>query len=277
MTTYIEQLESRRLLDAVLQSDGTLMVTGTAGQDYMMLDGVRGISTTSDGVTHVSLLVQSFEHVAIDDGQGNVRSTYPLRFQESFDTALVTRIEVHGGAGNDVIRLNAAIPAQIFGEDGYDAISAWGSDHVLFGGDGRDILVSGDGNDSLYGGASPDELFSHGGNDLMSGGGGGDILHGYAGRDRIYGGPGSDLIYGEEGSDKLFGGEGDDTIFGNSGNDSLDGGAGADHLHGTTGDDHFVADDGEADTLEGGGGMNVGLFDDPLDNISGVDVDPLAT
>ena len=272
---FMELLPGRILLAAdavVLQPDGTLILNGTAGQDFMMVDGVRSISTTSDGVTHVRLLVESREHTGYTDELGTWHSSYPLTFQRSFDTTEVTRIEVHGNAGNDVIRLFTDIPSEIWGGDGNDFLSGWGgSGQILHGGDGRDILCGGDGDDTLFGDASPDEIFAHGGNDLLSGGGGGDVLHGYAGRDRIYGGAGSDLIHGEKGADRLYGQDGNDTMVGGGGNDSIGGGAGQDLLSGERGDDLFTSnDDTDPDTLIGGSGDDAGSVDSILDSVNDV-------
>jgi Ca2+-binding RTX toxin-like protein len=260
----LENLESRRLLAApapgiTLQSDGTLLIIGTDENDIITVDGV------------------SSDRIVVTDNQPRIvggRAVPNDLYHQDFDPAAVTRVEVHCAGKNDVVHYNVAVPSEIFGDDGFDALlSDSTAGCTMHGGDGRDVLLGGDGNDMLYGDASPDELFAHGGDDLLSGGGGGDVMHGYRGRDRLYGGPGSDLMYGEEGSDRIFAHAGDDTVFGGQGNDQIDGGVGSDQLHGGSNNDHFVADDSEGDTLFGGTGSNSGTFDDLLDSVNRVDPD----
>src|SRR6476659_7388671 len=87
-------------------------------------------------------------------------------------------IQVHGGDGNDVIRIdetNGALPAaQLFGGDGND---------TLTGGSGNDTLFGQDGNDSLFGGAGNDTLVGGAGNDSVVGGLGADVANLGAGND----------------------------------------------------------------------------------------------
>jgi Ca2+-binding RTX toxin-like protein len=216
------------------------------------------------------LVVDNVEQVVVNDV-----GSYRQGFHESFDVSQVSRIEVHAGAGRDVVHLLADIPSEIWGDDDNDALFAWGFSgsvgFIVHGGDGRDNIFTGDGNDTIFGDASPDEIFAHGGNDFISGGGGGDVLHGYAGRDRIYGGAGADLIHGEEGADRLYGQDGNDTIVAGGGNDILVGGAGMDVLRGERGDDVFTSnDDTEADTVIGGSGNDTGSVDQLIDSIDSV-------
>ena len=66
------------------------------------------------------------------------------------------------------------------------------------------------------------------------------------GNDTLDGGEGDDLIDGGEGADSLLGGTGDDTVSGGIGDDTIGGGAGQDTI--------LVADDGGADSIQGGEG-----------------------
>ncbi|GAA2905338.1 hypothetical protein GCM10010517_71510 [Streptosporangium fragile] len=64
----------------------------------------------------------------------------------------VSTVTVNVRPGNDTVRNNTALFAEIFGSSGSDRLS---------GGSGRDILVGGSGNDFLFG---------NGGNDITDGG-----------------------------------------------------------------------------------------------------------
>jgi len=110
-------------------------------------------------------------------------------------------IQVHGGDGNDVIRIdetNGALPAaQLFGGDGND---------TLTGGSGNDTLFGQDGNDSLFGGAGNDTLVGGAGNDSVVGGLGADVANLGAGNDVFIWnqGDGSDKVEGGSGLDELL-------------------------------------------------------------------------
>ena len=205
----------------------------------------------------------------------------------------VSRIEFHGGSGNDTLNnlsgvaLNAwggngndkltggSGADSLYGEGGNDTLSgAMGAD-LLWGGDGNDSMQGGLGNDSLNGGNGTNRLEGNGGNDLLfggsgtdtlSGGDGNDLLSGAGGNDTLDGQGGDDSISGGDGNDTLLGSDGIDTLFGNDGTDSLDGGAGDDSLEGGTGDDTILGGTG-ADTLRGGTGndwLQGGSGDDRL-------------
>jgi Ca2+-binding RTX toxin-like protein len=73
------------------------------------------------------------------------------------------------------------------------------------------------------------------------------------------GGPTSDPGGGD---DTLVGGAADDTLFGHGGNDVLDGGGGNDLLQGREGNDRLIADDGFADTVDGGDGTDTAESDE---------------
>lgn len=266
----IESLESRRLLaaSATLQPDGTLIVQGTSGNDHLIVDGVIRVSPHHPQA----------DRIYVSDVRITGQSTGDVLLAKDFSLADVKAIVLDGGDGNDglFVMTTDAIPTTVFGGAGDDGIEAWtgSAGNIVHGGDGRDYISTSSGNDSIYGDAGKDVIHSQGGNDLISGGGGNDVLYGGDGRDRIYGGIGADLMLGQAQADRLHGQTGNDTLDGGGGNDQLDGGAGSDSHVGSYGDDHFTADDGEADTLDGGGGTNAGTFDDPLDLVDGVDAIP---
>jgi Ca2+-binding RTX toxin-like protein len=110
----------------------------------------------------------------------------------------------------------------------------WGGNDDLAGGDAGDSFHGGDGNDTLRGGAGRDYLFGEGGNDILKGAAGNDDLSGGAGADVIGGGPGRDILRGNAGADVLF-------AKGDAQADTVQGGLGIDratldrHLDGATG------------------------------------------
>ncbi len=115
------------------------------------------------------------------------------------------RVEVFGGAANDVLSVGAGIGLL--------------TKVRLDGGPGDDRLDGDDAGNALVGAEGNDLLFGERGDDVLDGG------------------PGNDQLVGNEGDDLESGGDGDDTLFGNQGNDNLDGGPGFDFLRGGTGFD----------------------------------------
>jgi Ca2+-binding RTX toxin-like protein len=113
----------------------------------------------------------------------------------------------------------------------------------------------------------PSEATGSAGDDTLIGGSGDDRLFGDAGNDRLEGHNGNDKLYAGPGADRLFGGNGNDRLVaaGATGNDSnlnrLCGGDGIDELQADPLDinelaaafGNGAADDGDEDTLIGGG------------------------
>lgn len=122
-----------------------------------------------------------------------------------FKRSQVTRIEISGQAGDDVIDLRQV-----------------GRLHSLVHGNaGDDTLLAGNGNNELHG----DD-----GNDVIFGGNGTDLIRGGAGNDWLWGGNAADWLWGDDGDDWLFGGNGNDLLDGGLGIDWLLGGNGFDAL-----------------------------------------------
>jgi Ca2+-binding RTX toxin-like protein len=194
----------------------------------------------------------------------------------------VSRIEFHGGEGNDVLRAGTFLQVFAFGEGGNDQLYARGE---LYGGEGRDRIVAsgpsvldgGEGDDVLTASNSIDFLRGRAGNDLLQGRGGNDRMDGGEGNDRIEGGYGNDTMVGAEGNDTMFGGFGDDFIEGGSGadlisgdgwlpqagdgNDIILGGTGADSLYGTGGNDWIdTGRDADRDQAYGGPGTDTFVY-----------------
>ena len=188
-------LESRRLLASIAAGlavgeagdvrlvDGTLYVFGTSGQDSITATVTRagrvyvrvGSNTAAtDGRTAGGSIV--------DVGAGIVETP---RLRD------VTKIYVDGGAGDDVIRLDAlSIPAEV---------------HA---GSGNDVVYGGSGNDTLYGDGGSDYLFDGRGSDVLAGGAGDDTLRGRYGPDTLLGGNGDDRLMAQDNEGVLNGGAG---------------------------------------------------------------------
>ncbi len=115
-------------------------------------------------------------------------------------------LRIHGGRGDDVIRVEAPGLNRRF---------------VFYGGPGNDVLV---------GGAGPDLLDGGSGDDLLDGGGGPDRLRGRAGDDTLLGGAGNDVLGGGDGADVLVAAAGRDTLGGGAGRDRLFAAAAGDRL-----------------------------------------------
>ena len=109
-----------------------------------------------------------------------------------FPVVAISRIEVNGHGGNDVIRLNSeAMP---------------GGQPILK----PSIVHGGTGNDTIFGGYGNDQLYGDAGNDFIVGGPGKDLLVGGAGRDSMYGGLGNDRLIGDTADAYIAGQAGND-------------------------------------------------------------------
>ena len=207
---------------------------------------------------------------------------------------------ISGGLVSDTIRGGAGVN-QIFGLKGNDHIICTSGGDILSGGLGNDtadfspftsalnITLDDQANDAeegrtgnvhsdfetIIGGGGPDFISAadlpaqH--SVIIFGGGGNDTLIGSAFGDTIKGGPGNDSIRGGDGADYINGDGGRDKLFGEGGTDTLNGG-GPDPKYipipvfqptidqDTTGG----GSDGAVDTLDGGPGNDVVIFD-PFD------------
>ncbi|HMC09892.1 MAG TPA: calcium-binding protein, partial [Pirellulaceae bacterium] len=219
--------------DADNPGDGVLIVTGTAGNDVIVVEP-RPVNTAQLRVKRNGQLLGIF------------------------DRSAVQHIVIFGLAGNDVIVVNATLSqsATLLGDKGNDR---------LFGGRGNDQLDGGDGNDRLFGGSGDDTLCGGNGNDVIVGGLGNDLVGGDAGNDVINGDVGDDLLLGGDGNDVLDGAVGNDRLYGQAGNDTLIGGVGNNILVGGDGNDVLVARYGR-NILIGGTGKDT-LYGNAADDI----------
>ena len=205
---------------------------------------------------------------------------------------------LNGGPGSDTVNGDAG-DDEIFGQGGDDTLNGGDDDDLVVGVDGADTINGGSGNDVVNGGANddivnggPDDdiVFGLTGNDTVDGDGGNDFVFGQLGDDTIDGGTGNDQLFGNQGDDTISdpsgtnvinggpdddtitGGDGDDQIFGDgdvnqAGDDIIDGGLGQDLIIGFAGNDTITANDGIADTVNGGPGTDTCTTDTGIDTV----------
>lgn len=136
--------------------------------------------------------------------------------------ASLTRVNLVGLGGNDLLRLDTSLGNTIIGS--------------MQGGEGDDTLVSGRGNDTIDGGSGVDTLSY-----IQATSGVKVTLAKLTAQNTV--GAGTDTISGIENligsnlNDNLTGNSGANRISGGDGNDTLNGGAGADVLEGGEGND----------------------------------------
>ncbi len=126
--------------------------------------------------------------------------------------------------------------------------------------------TGGGGNQGPAPGACANVKAGTGGNDLLTGTEAGDRLTGLKGRDRIFGLGGDDCLLGNKGPDRINGGTGADQIGGGNKRDRITGGPGRDTIKAGNARDVVKAKDGEADTIDCGGGRDRGKAD-PADRL----------
>src|SRR5438105_12693305 len=205
-----ERLEQRTLLTAELQPDGTLLVTGTDGDD------------------NIRLFI-SADQLVVRDGSGD----------SPFNLSDITAIDIKAGDGNDHVQLDPDVPASVIeGQAGDDTLIGGGGDDTILGGAGQDYMDGKGGADDIRGGADFDSAdyrfrtedltitLDDNPNDGANGGAEGDNVHSDV--ERVVGGSGNDLIVGSDADNSISAGAGDDTVLGGLGNDSLDGDEGDD-------------------------------------------------
>jgi Ca2+-binding RTX toxin-like protein len=247
--SLIEDLESRRLLStsvqAFIDSNDRLTVIGSEGGESIQVSRPRGGDDVFVTVWTNSATPDMTWHFDDDDVDG---------------------LLLDGRGGNDSLWIRRQ-----------DAVHA----ATILGGTGNDFIVGAEGGEDIDGGAGHDALYAMGGAfNRLRGGDGNDLLGSGGGSDRLVGGAGNDTLRGFvldffPGGDELLGGDGDDMIIGADALsfplEILDGGRGNDTLLGRGGDDMFRADDGSADTLDGGEGIDQAFHDPDLDDLNNVE------
>src|SRR5688572_3579581 len=138
-SSNLEQLESRRLLSAVL-ADGVLTVLGSQNKDDITISLMAG-NTSRLSVT-------------LNDAVSN------------FNVSAIDSIFVYGRGGDDVIlvsNINGVVPFAMFLGGGADK-------DLIVGGNFADTLRGGDADDALTGGRGNDSLVGDDANDILTGG-----------------------------------------------------------------------------------------------------------
>ena len=242
---------SDRLIDGPSGSlPGSTGVGGGA-----VLNGVLTVALPADGGSF-SILVEAGQILVVPASGG-----LPL-VDGVF--AVVTDIVVNGGAGDDVVVLDATLAAiggriEFNGSGGNDSLdsSSYTANVVFNGGEGDDTLIGGSGNDVANGGAGNDSIFTGAGTDLIHAGIGDDFVDAGSDDDTVFGEDGDDVLIGGSGNDFLNGNGGSDTITGEDGNDTLLGGSHRDSLDGGLGDDLVRGQGGGGDKAVAGDGVDV--------------------
>lgn len=182
--------------------------------------------------------------------------------------------QVSGGEGDDTLSDSDQVADTYDGGAGLDVFSAYWSTrseslNLVFSPDTHTLFENtlsgfesisatfGTGNDTIDASlAVAADLNGGGGDDMLIGSAfakasGSNALTGGTGNDTVQGGVGYDALRGEDGNDVLHGGDGGDYLNGGKGNDLLDAGAG---------DDYVTDEDTDADTLDGGSGVDTLTF-----------------
>jgi len=134
------------------QTEAGSVIDGGAGTDTYVAGGALGINT-------INLQNNQLEYL------GDARGTL-LNFENvELDNIAAT---VYGNDGANVITAFGTYDNLLDGGGGNDSINAGAGNDTVSGGDGNDTLDGGAGNDTIGGGAGNDEFIYSGGNDLIT-------------------------------------------------------------------------------------------------------------
>jgi Ca2+-binding RTX toxin-like protein len=261
--------------DSIAGGDGDDLLDGRSASDR--LSGGNGTDTV-DYSLRTENLALSIDDVANDGAAGE------------FDNILGDVENIFAGSGNDTL-VGSNFDNLLLGNNGRDLVNGGDGNDTLAGGKLQDTLRGGNDDDELAGGSSNDQLFPGTGRDTILGGSQFDTAS-YADRsddlnlsldgtandgatgendfietdvEHLVGGSGNDILTGDGRPNQLSGNAGNDILTGGSGDDTLTGGPGLDQLFGQRGNDWFFANDGEGDTLNGSGGVDVDAESDSND------------
>ncbi|HKQ95003.1 MAG TPA: calcium-binding protein [Aestuariivirgaceae bacterium] len=196
-----------------------------------------------------------------------------------------------GGFDSVVLSFTTTVDLNNFYENISGVIYNGTSNFTAYGNDDNNDLIGGDGDDTIYGFGGSDFFGLNYGSDLVYGGDGDDWFMGNygGGSSTQFGGAGNDWIWDLRGSGELWGDDtddqagndtlrsvgGEDSLYGLAGNDWLEGyigedllqgGRGSDSLDGGDGNDRIESanenggDEGDVDTMHGGGGTDTFVY-----------------
>lgn len=260
-------------------------------EDRRLLHGISYNPSNKILTIHGSITNDRWEFIRSDD----LVTLYPYEDNiaedpEVFPISSLKRIVMYADQGNDVIKMNGLkVPVYIDGGAGNDTLNGGAKNDTLIGDEGNDSLFGQNGNDKLIGGLGADKMrggaglsdigdYSAKANPLEitlgnSADDGEDGEGDNVGTDIevIRGGSSNDFITTTSGrAVSFFGNAGDDTLIGGGGADTFNGGIGNDSIRGLGGVDRFSVQDGEIDTVSGGGGNDILVNaddDDVLDDM----------
>jgi hypothetical protein len=255
---------------------GTLVVSGTAGDDTIALHEQPGRIDVTVGDASFAFAARKVDRIRVDGGDGNdtlaLSGIARLDLRAAGDHVRADALDVDGVeildatadeiavadlSATDTFQVNATAPkVRVAGSDDDDQISV-GSFGVL----GPTFVVPKGAEDLTVDGRGGDDLISAGsatGDVTLVGGTGDNTLIGGPGNDHLIGGNGFDDVTGGKGADVAFLG-GDFDRFSwkpGDGSDVVDGGASRDSLSFTGTNDgvaYTLEADGQGARLSGGG------------------------
>jgi Ca2+-binding RTX toxin-like protein len=163
---------------AAVLTPGVLTVEGSS------LDNVLTVGRKSNGTWTVTTRSAFWGRSSTSTYHVDPDASPDINSLNPFSKA-ISRIVIHGGSGDDQLRIDSRITAPLY----------------AYGGSGDDVIQGGAANDHLYGQMGADILVGRGGNDDLWGdspmqGMQRDILIGGSGSDTLRGGPGEDVMVG---------------------------------------------------------------------------------
>ena len=292
----IDTLESRRLLTAVLHSNGILTITEGAGDQAVVLTiqnhkdfqpggnflEIPYVHVTTNGTIEGEFNTLKIKRIVATLGDGNDSYTCPSNFQYAQ--------YIRGGNGNDTIQGGRNRDA-LDGDSGNDSLDGRRGDDILGSAAGSDTIIGGEGFDTVdyhrrtaglnlsmdflsNDGAAGETGNLHNDVEEVLGGLGADRIDcsGFATTKDILTGVVSGLtIMGSNGRNTLIGSQGNDLIVGGPHAETLHGGAGDDTLNGHGGRDRYYGEDGADLILSGNDGLPDTIYPDGADDITQID------
>jgi Ca2+-binding RTX toxin-like protein len=239
------------IYDAIMAGTSSGGITGD-------LDWFESVATTASNAlanTPLKWMQELKYHPDLDNFYGNFQ-----KFQSDFLSYVqINKIPLENTLNflaavsrnyNEVIR--TTIPQITTGTAGNDYIEGYRAQII----DNNSQVDSAQERDTINGGAGNDTIFAGYGNDNISGDDGNDLIFQLDSSVYAFTPIDKDTLSGGNGDDSIFGGEDKDTIEGGAGNDLLSGGKGIDIVNGGLGNDTIYGSRYDADTLNGGDGLD---------------------